>query len=168
MRRCNASLIGYFSFAFVKIVALIRADRWREFWPIGRRRPCRPRLYQMLVATSERWILRSTGTLSRTLLRGLAVPDSFLSGIIADLSSEDSPYLFNTLSVDIIGSVYERFIGKTIHIRTGARPRVDVELKPEVRKAGGVYYTPQYIVNYIVEKSLGLFSRQVSKGDRQN
>jgi type I restriction-modification system DNA methylase subunit len=30
-----------------------------------------------------------------------------------------------------------------------------VEEKPEVRKAGGVYYTPQYIVNYIVENTIG-------------
>ena len=28
---------------------------------------------------------------------------------------------------------------------------ITVEDKPEVRKAGGVYYTPTYIVNYIVE-----------------
>jgi adenine-specific DNA methylase len=33
--------------------------------------------------------------------------------------------------------------------------RVKVEEKPEVRKAGGVYYTPQYIVNYIVENTIG-------------
>ena len=118
--------------------------------------PVRPRLYQMLVAHFRTLDTAFNGALFREhFSEALAVPDSFLSGIIADLSSEDSPYLFNTLSVDIIGSVYERFIGKTIHIRTGARPRVDVELKPEVRKAGGVYYTPQYIVNYIVEKSLG-------------
>jgi type I restriction-modification system DNA methylase subunit len=37
---------------------------------------------------------------------------------------------------------------------TGAH-RVKVEEKPEVRKAGGVYYTPQYIVNYIVENTIG-------------
>ncbi len=30
-----------------------------------------------------------------------------------------------------------------------------VEEKPEVKKAGGVYYTPQYIVKYIVENTLG-------------
>ncbi len=30
-----------------------------------------------------------------------------------------------------------------------------VEDKPEVRKAGGVYYTPTYIVDYIVEKTVG-------------
>ena len=28
-------------------------------------------------------------------------------------------------------------------------------LKPEVRKAGGVYYTPQYIVDYIVKNTVG-------------
>jgi len=30
-----------------------------------------------------------------------------------------------------------------------------VELKPEVKKAGGVYYTPTYIVDYIVKSTVG-------------
>ena len=30
-----------------------------------------------------------------------------------------------------------------------------IEEKPEVRKAGGVYYTPQYIVEYIVKNTVG-------------
>ena len=30
-----------------------------------------------------------------------------------------------------------------------------MEEKPEVRKAGGVYYTPRYIVDYIVKNTLG-------------
>jgi hypothetical protein len=34
--------------------------------------------------------------------------------------------------------------------------RAKVEEKPEVRKAGGVYYTPRYIVNYIVENTFGV------------
>ena len=33
--------------------------------------------------------------------------------------------------------------------------RVRIEEKPEVRKAGGVFYTPQYIVEYIVQHTLG-------------
>ena len=32
---------------------------------------------------------------------------------------------------------------------------VEIEPKPEVRKAGGVYYTPQYIVEYIVKNTVG-------------
>ena len=30
-----------------------------------------------------------------------------------------------------------------------------MEEKPEVRKAGGVYYTPTYIVDYIVKNTVG-------------
>ena len=30
-----------------------------------------------------------------------------------------------------------------------------MEEKPEVRKAGGVYYTPTYIVEYIVQNTVG-------------
>jgi len=30
-----------------------------------------------------------------------------------------------------------------------------VETKPEVKKAGGVYYTPQYVVDYIVKNTVG-------------
>ena len=38
---------------------------------------------------------------------------------------------------------------------------VKAEQKPEVVKAGGVYYTPSYVVNYIVKNTLeGLFRRQ--------
>ena len=37
----------------------------------------------------------------------------------------------------------------------GEQTDVTVEEKPEVRKAGGVYYTPSYIVDYIVENTVG-------------
>ena len=30
-----------------------------------------------------------------------------------------------------------------------------IKEKPEVRKAGGVYYTPEYIVDYIVKQTVG-------------
>ena len=40
-------------------------------------------------------------------------------------------------------------------IRLTAGHQAKVEEKPEVRKAGGVYYTPAYIVDYIVEQTVG-------------
>jgi hypothetical protein len=82
----------------------------------------------------------------------LVVGDEWLAGFIGDLSDDASPYLFNVISVEILGSVYERFLGKVV------RPHgkgVTIEEKPEVRKAGGVYYTPRYIVDYIVEQTVG-------------
>jgi len=40
-------------------------------------------------------------------------------------------------------------------IRLTAGHQAKVEEKPEVRKAGGVYYTPTYIVDYIVKNTVG-------------
>lgn len=82
----------------------------------------------------------------------LIVGDEWLANFIGDLSDDETPYLFNVIPVEILGSVYERFLGKVV------RPHgkgVTVEEKPEVRKAGGVYYTPRYIVDYIVEQTVG-------------
>ena len=55
--------------------------------------------------------------------------------------------------MELLGSIYERYLGSTIRATPGGR--VKVEEMPEVRKAGGVYYTPQYIVKYIVENTVG-------------
>ncbi|MCX5656523.1 MAG: Eco57I restriction-modification methylase domain-containing protein [Planctomycetota bacterium] len=57
------------------------------------------------------------------------------------------------MPVEILGTVYERFLGKVI--RLTADHHAKVEEKPEVRKAGGVYYTPKYIVDYIVRQTVG-------------
>ena len=83
---------------------------------------------------------------------GLVLGDEWLAGFIGDLSDDESPYLFSEIPVEILGSVYERFLGKVV--RPHGRGIV-VEEKPEVRKAGGVYYTPRYIVDYIVEQTAG-------------
>jgi len=72
--------------------------------------------------------------------------------ISQSLSHRESPYDFNAIPIHILGSIYERFLGKVI-IATAKQARV--EDKPEVRKAGGVYYTPEYIVRYIVENTVG-------------
>jgi len=84
----------------------------------------------------------------------LAVDDNTLKPILQSLYFEHgSPYNFGVLPVEILGTVYERFLGKVIRLTDGHRAKV--EEKPEVRKAGGVYYTPAYIVNYIVGNTIG-------------
>ncbi len=86
-----------------------------------------------------------------TLSLRIHIPDAPLRRIISSLYFPTSPYEFSALSADILGQVYEQFLGKVIEISGGVR----VEEKPEVRKAGGVYYTPAYIVDYIVENTVG-------------
>ncbi len=83
----------------------------------------------------------------------LTVDDKLLKDILRRLYYPDSPYEFSVLSADILGHVYEQFLGKVIRLTEGHR--AVVEDKPEVKKAGGVYYTPTHIVDYIVRQTVG-------------
>jgi len=83
----------------------------------------------------------------------IIIDDKVLKDIIRRLYYPESPYEFSVLSTDILGNVYEQFLGKVIRLTAGHR--AVIEEKPEVKKAGGVYYTPVYIVDYIVKNTVG-------------
>jgi type I restriction-modification system DNA methylase subunit len=95
-----------------------------------------------------------------SLTLGLKIDDKVLKDILAHLYYPLSPYAFNYIPTDILGQVYERFLGKVIRLTAGHQAKV--EEKPEVRKAGGVYYTPTYIVEYIVKHTLGELLKEQS------
>ena len=88
-----------------------------------------------------------------TLTPELRLDDKVPKGIVRNLYYPDCPYEFSILPVEVLGNAYEQFLGKVIRLTAGHRARV--EEKPEVRKAGGVYYTPGYIVDYIVRQTVG-------------
>lgn len=83
----------------------------------------------------------------------LKIDNKVIKTIITELYYPESPYEFSVLSVEILGSAYEQFLGKVIRITPAHHAKI--EEKPEVRKAGGVYYTPQYVVEYIVKNTVG-------------
>ena len=87
------------------------------------------------------------------LTLNLEIDDKPLKEIFKNLYYPDCPYEFSVLGADILGSVYEQFLGKVIRLTAGNR--AVVEDKPEIKKAGGVFYTPAYIVQYIVEHTIG-------------
>jgi hypothetical protein len=100
------------------------------------------------------------------LTPGLIIEDKVLKEIIQGLYYPESPYEFSVLPAEILGQVYEQFLGKVIRLTKGHQAKV--EDKPEVKKAGGVYYTPAYIVDYIVRHTVGKLiedktPKQVSK-----
>ena len=82
----------------------------------------------------------------------IKIDSEVLARIIDRLYPSQSPYRFDVIGVELLGSIYERYLGSTIRVTA---KRVYVEEKPEVRKAGGVYYTPEYIVDYIVQNTVG-------------
>ncbi len=83
----------------------------------------------------------------------ISIDNKVIKSIISELYYPICPYEFSVLSVEILGSAYEQFLGKQISLSKSGR--ATIEEKPEVRKAGGVYYTPQYIVDYIVKNTIG-------------
>ena len=80
------------------------------------------------------------------------VKDKIFGEICERLASVNTPYDFNAIPIHILGSIYERFLGDVI---VTTAKRVHVGPKPEVRKAGGVYYTPEYICQYIIAETVG-------------
>lgn len=87
------------------------------------------------------------------LTPSLKIDDKTLKDIIGRLYYPNSPYEFSVFPTEILGQVYEQFLGKVIRLTSGHQAKI--EEKPEVKKAGGVYYTPAYIVEYIVKQTVG-------------
>ena len=84
---------------------------------------------------------------------GLSIDDRVLKEVIKRLYWPESQYEFSVIPPAILGQVYEQFLGKVIRLTDGHQAKV--EFKPEVKKAGGVFYTPEYIVDYIVKETVG-------------
>jgi type I restriction-modification system DNA methylase subunit len=72
-----------------------------------------------------------------------------------------NPYQFDVIPLEVLGNIYEQFLGYTIRL---TEHQVKYELKPAVRKAGGVYYTPEYIVDYIVKNTIGKMLQDLPEG----
>ena len=121
---------------------------WRDFVAASRR----------LDAIYNGVVFKEHATLDGKKFR---VDDAAFAGICGELADASSPYDFDAIPIHILGSIYERFLGNVI---VATNKRVRVEPKPEVRKAGGVYYTPEYIVRYIVENTVGKLIEGKSPG----
>lgn len=99
-----------------------------------------------------------------TVTLKLLIDDEPLHRIIKSLYLPN-PYEFSVIPADILGQVYERFLGKVIQVDG---KKAVVEDKPEVKKAGGVFYTPSYVVEFIVRETVdrlleGKSAKQVEK-----
>lgn len=81
--------------------------------------------------------------------------DNVLNPIITELSNID----FSKLSVNIIGEVYENYLGELL--KTSKKGIVvDNKKTTNKKKAQGIYYTYDYIVNYIVENTVGVILKK--------
>lgn len=84
---------------------------------------------------------------------GIRISDDVLSGIIEELYYPQSPYTFAVVETEVLGEIYEQFLGEVITFT--AQGLVEIAIKPEVRESGGVVPTPRYIVDAIVQRTVG-------------
>ena len=87
----------------------------------------------------------------------LEYQDGFLRTILGELykNQKGIRYNFAEINADVLGSIYEQYLGQ---IQQG-------DTKNSKRKQQGIYYTPRYIVDYIVRNTLGELIRDKLPND---
>ena len=112
--------------------------------------------WQKFIETSKRLDAKYNGVVFKNHFIDqkdfLGADEVLFKNIATEFDHTNSPYDFNYIPIHILGNIYERFLGKIITVENN---KASIELKPEVRKAGGVFYTPKYIVDYIVANTIG-------------
>jgi type I restriction-modification system DNA methylase subunit len=66
-----------------------------------------------------------------------------------------NPFEFSVMPLDVLGRIYELMLGEEVVFTDESSREIEIKLKPEVKKRGGVFYTPSPIVDYIVEETIG-------------
>lgn len=83
----------------------------------------------------------------------IEIDSELLIHIFQELYYPQSPYTFSVVESNMLGEIYELFLAKTIHINDDLT--IEIKDKPEIIESNGVVTTPKYIVDSIIEKTLG-------------
>ncbi len=141
-------------------IIFLRISEDRHIEKYGKLRECAKlkgetysHLYQYFAEADQKYNSGLFDIKKDVLTKDLKITNKILKTLIAELYHPKTPYEFSVMPVEILGNAYEQFLGKVIKITN--LKSVEIEEKPAVRKAGGVYYTPEYIVEYIVQNTIG-------------
>jgi len=128
------------------------------------------RLFNRAAATYDSELFE-TSALIDMFLQGLGTNvDETLERVIEGMYSVPKSYAaydFSLIDADVLGQVYEQYLGHVARrIRRLAEqptlpgmpaPEISVEEKRQRRKERGIYYTPRWVVDYIVGQTVGRF-----------
>ncbi len=76
------------------------------------------------------------------------IPNDSLEKIMSKINNIS----FRKFTSDILGNTYETYLGTKLVLKNGV---ITSEERRDIRKAGGIYYTPPMVVHYIVDNTLG-------------
>ncbi len=82
-----------------------------------------------------------------------------IRGLYYGTQENQERYRFDDIPVDLLGSIYEQYLGVVLR---GTEKRVKLDLVSGKRKKMGIYYTPSYIVDYIVKNTIGEYVKDKS------
>jgi len=88
--------------------------------------------------------------------------------VIKDLYGNEKTgirYNFAAIKPDVLGAVYEQYLG---HILKKSKKKNDADKSKAKRKEQGIYYTPSFIVDYVVENTLSKIIKEKSLTEIQN
>ncbi|MFC1961367.1 Eco57I restriction-modification methylase domain-containing protein, partial [Chloroflexota bacterium] len=77
---------------------------------------------------------------------------SFSDALLSELIAKLYETRYRSMPADIMGNTYEQYLGKALALDNGG---VKTRDNLETRKKQGSYYTPQVLVRYLVDSSLG-------------
>ena len=108
------------------------------------------------------------------LLEHWRIADADLAGVLRGLMFDPPPKPnepalpiqtvdFGDLRVQQLGSIYEGLLEH--HLARNAAGRLELQTDKAERKATGTYYTPDYIVKYIVEQTLTPLLDEIEQGE---
>jgi type I restriction-modification system DNA methylase subunit len=92
---------------------------------------------------------------ARHLCDELEIENEILHEIIEGMyytKNRSISYDFSAIEADVLGSMYEQYLG---HVLKTTKKRVTLLNNETHRKEQGVFYTPTYVVDYIVRNTLG-------------
>jgi len=78
------------------------------------------------------------------------ISNKTMEALLGDLTNIS----FRKFTSDILGNTYESYLGHKLKL---VGDKIELEARRELRKGKGIYYTPTYIVRYIVDNTLGKY-----------
>lgn len=75
------------------------------------------------------------------------------SEVLGDIITQLYLQSFRKFTSDILGNTYENYLGHELVLENGT---LQIRQNEQLRKSGGIYYTPPHVVNYIVTKTVGI------------
>lgn len=128
------------------------------------------RLFNRAAATYDSELFE-TNALIDLFLKGLGTNvDETLERVVEGLYSVPKSYAaydFSLIDADVLGQVYEQYLGhvaqrvmklaKQPTLPGMPAPDISVEEKRQRRRERGIYYTPRWVVDYIVAQTVGRF-----------